>query len=189
MKLFSCCLDARASCGSQNESLLCHCPQQKGVAFPQIKQTLLAATHPVTGQFGDTQAQSPHLNLGHLWRAFQASELHVGSAEVSAATPSQFSSLSAQPYLQTSVFLKDFPINFLYTNLWFKINSAETWPVKVSLLTCSKIGLKPKEDKLHLEPPSLSIATLLHLNGTPVLTATYLYWGRDTVSSFIEKWD
>lgn len=93
------------------ESLLWNCHQGKAAASPPNQANSPGAatnTVPETCQCGSTKAKSPHLNSGHVWRAFQVSELRVGSAPASAAavpqshSPAQSCFPSAHRYLAQS---------------------------------------------------------------------------------------
>ena len=131
-----------------------------------------AATYPTTSQYGGTKTHSPHLNLGHLRRAFQASELPVRSAEGSAATESQFSVLLlSNSASQTSVpkrLFKKFPAHKSLAQSPFP----RTWPPDGSLLTYSKAALKPREEKTSLRTTQCpSMAAFLFM--TPPCCSTW----------------
>lgn len=85
------------------------------------------------------------------------------------------------------LFLKDSPINFLHTGIWLKVNFPEPALTNESLLTYSKIGLNPKEEKFIKNHPLSNQCHIFvhdpflwsHLMGTLLLIATYIYWRRD----------
>lgn len=96
--------------------------------------------------------------------------------------------------------LKDSPINSLHTrDLWLRVDWASQTLLNKRVPLNLKENWDETEREIFIENHSLSIhchsfvhdppALLLHLRGTLLLTAIYVYGGRETIVSLAENWD